>query len=191
MITVQTRSTADVWERLGEDPAWHALRGHGPRGCPSESRIASFLKRQGIRFPAQKALRIRRAVERDFDGLAKEIRRTFANVHDRRVSRERRRQEELRLAVLLQEELAGCGVAPKVARLLMTGAREITQVIPIDSRWLNALEKAGHAIGTADLAHERTYRPIEDVLCEVSYKLGVRPTDADGVPFGWLVSEAV
>ena len=105
---------------------------------------------------------------------------------------ERRRQEEVRLAVLLQEELAGCGVAPKVARLLLLlGAQEITQIIPIDSRWLNALEKAGHAIDTGDLARERTYRPIEDALCDVSYKLGVRPTDADGIPFGWLVSEGV
>ena len=45
MITVQTRSTADLWQRLGDDPAWHALRGGGPLECPSESRLASFLKR--------------------------------------------------------------------------------------------------------------------------------------------------
>jgi hypothetical protein len=82
-------------------------------------------------------------------------------------------------------------VAPKVARLLIMGAQEITQVIPIDSRWQNALGEAGHGIDSASLSREASYRAIEDVLCDVSYELGVRPTDADGIPFGWLLDEGV
>jgi hypothetical protein len=71
------------------------------------------------------------------------------------------------------------------------GASEITQIIPIDSRWQSALDDAGYAIKPADLADEQAYREIEDVLCEVAYGLGVRPTDADGVGFGWVLEEGV
>jgi hypothetical protein len=191
MITAQTRSTMVLWDGLGADRAWHALRRGGPSECPSASALAALLRKHNVRFPAQKAKRIRRATDRDFGGLAAEVRRTFANVHDRRASRDRRRREEIRIAVLLQEELAGCGVAPKIARLLVMGAREITQLIPIDSRWMNALAEAGHTVTPAELARETAYREIEDVLCDASYELGVRPADADGVPFGWLLGEGV
>lgn len=191
MITAQTRSSRPLWDGLRADPAWRALRSGGPQQCPNGTRLASLLKSHGIRFPVQKATRIRRAVDRDFDGLAAEIRTTFARIHDRRVGRDRRRDEEVRLSVLLQDELAGCGVAPKIARLLIMGATEITQVIPIDSRWQNALAEAGYAISVGELAREDKYRALEDVLCEVSYELGVRPTDADGIPFGWLLNEGV
>jgi thermostable 8-oxoguanine DNA glycosylase len=191
MITVQTRSTTDLWNALNADPDWHALRRGGPHRCPSRQSLSTFLKKHGVRFPQQKADRIRRSVDRDFAGLAQEVRRTFESVHDKRVSRGRRRLEEVRLSILLQEVLRGCGVAPKVSRLALLGAQEITQVIPIDSRWVNALEEAGHVVKQADLAHEESYREIEDVLCEVSYGLGVRPIDADGVGFGWALEEGV
>jgi hypothetical protein len=191
MITVQTRSTPPLWIGLSADPAWNALRWGGSTNCPSRSALASLLTKHRIRFPEQKAERIRRAVDRDFEGLASEMRNAFARVHDRRASRERRRTEEVRIAVLLQKELAGCGVAPKVARLAFMGAPEVTQVIPIDSRWINALREAGHTVEQSQLAHEEPYREIEATLCEVCDRLGVRPTLADGIPFGWLLGEGV
>jgi hypothetical protein len=135
-------------------------------------------------------VRIRRSLDRDFDGLGAEMRRAFTATHDARRSPAIRRVEEVRLAVLLQDELAGCGVAPKIARLLLLGAREITQVIPIDSRWQSALRGVGCDVTPSDLANERRYRDVEDELCEASYRLGVRPVDADGVGFGWLFEEA-
>jgi hypothetical protein len=130
-----------------------------------------------------------RAFRRDFDGLAREIRCTFARVHDQRRDRDTRRSEELRLAALFANELAGCGVAPKVARLALAGAPEVTQLIPIDSRWQGALREAGVNVTPADLTNETRYRVIEDAIVEAAHALGVRPCDADGVGFGWLFEE--
>jgi hypothetical protein len=186
---VQTRITNDLWLGLRDDPAWNAICRGGPEECPPKASLTATLRRHGIRFPIQKAERLRKARSRDFGAIAREIRQTFEKVHDRRSNPGRRRQAELALSTLLQEELRGCGVAPKVSRLALTmGASEITQLIPIDSRWQSALEEAGHGIRPADLADEARYRPIEDVLVEVSHELGIRPTDADGIGFGWLVS---
>lgn len=189
MITSMTRSTNDLWEGLAADPTWEKIRGGGPEACPSEAFLRRFLAAHRIRFPAQKALRIRRSLDRDFAGLAKEMRSTFATVHDARRDKTIRRREEVRLAVLLQEELAGCGVAPKIARLALMGAQEITQVIPLDSRWQNALREHGYDLTPAQLANEPRYREFEDAICEASYVLGVRPTDADVVPFGWTFED--
>lgn len=191
VITAMTRSSVELWDGLGRDPDWQHMRRGGPDACPSRDTLQRFLAKHRVRFPAQKAVRIRRAIDRDFDGLAGEIRAVFANVHDTRRDRDTRRREEIRLAVLLQEELAGCGVAPKIARLALMGASEITQVIPIDSRWQNALRDAGVDVTPAQLGTEKRYRPIEDALCEAAWELGVRPVDADGVPFGWLFGEGV
>lgn len=191
MITSMTRSTNELWDGLRADAEWNALRKGGPRECPSRPTIERFLRGHGIRFPAQKAARIRSSIDRDFEGLAIEMRQTFAQVHDRRRDRVARREAEVRLSVLIQEELKGCGVAPKIARLLIMGATEVQQVIPIDSRWMSALDKAGYELNAAALANEKLYRPIEDVLCEASYRLGVTPATADGVPFGWLFNEGV
>jgi hypothetical protein len=136
-------------------------------------------------------VRIRRALDRDFDGLAREMRETFARIHDKRRDRDTRRREEVRLAVLLQEELAGCGVAPKIARLALLRAEEVTQLIPVDSRWQNALREHGADVTPGDLTNERRYRDVEDVLVEVAYELKVTPVSADGIPFGWLLGEGV
>jgi hypothetical protein len=134
---------------------------------------------------------IRRALDRDFDGLAREMRETFARIHDKRRDRDTRRREEVRLAVLLQEELAGCGVAPKIARLALLGASEVSLVIPIDSRWVSSLREQGADVTPAQLSNERRYREIEDVLVEAAYALKVTPACADGIPFGWLLGEGV
>jgi hypothetical protein len=191
MVTVQTRMTADFWTAMNGDPDWRAVVRGGPERCPSGRSLYSLLSRHGVRFPRQKADRMRHASGCDFDSLAAEVRQTFGHVHDKGATRERRRAEEVRLAVLVQEVLGGCGVAPKVSRLALLGAREITQVIPIDSRWQTSLAKAGHVIDPGDLVRESSYRRIEDVLCEVSHELGVRPCDADGVGFGWVLGEEV
>ena len=191
MITAMTRSTSELWDGLRADPAWRRLRREGPDACPPTLQLARFLAKHRVRFPRQKAERIRRSLRCDFDGLAREMRRTFADVHDARRDRDRRRRAEVHLAELLQTEFAGCGVAPKIARLALLGAPEVTQVIPIDSRWMNALREAGFEIRPPQLANERRYRFFEDALCEAAYALGVRPTDADGIPFGWLLNEGV
>jgi hypothetical protein len=135
-------------------------------------------------------VRIQRALARDFEGLAREMRETFARIHDKRRDRDMRRREEVRLAVLLQEELAGCGVAPKIARLALLGADEVTQLIPVDSRWQNALREHGADVTPAHLTNERRYREVEDVLVEVAYELKVTPVSADGAGFGWALPSA-
>src|SRR5580704_17139077 len=68
-ITSLTRSTPDLREGLYADPEWLRLRREGPSGCPPVRSLRRFLAKHRIRFPAQKAVRIRRAVDRDFDGL--------------------------------------------------------------------------------------------------------------------------
>lgn len=191
MITSMTRSSSELWGGLAADPQWGRMRTEGPKGCPSEATLVRFLAKHRVRFPAQKAVRIRRSVDRDFAGLAKEMRSIFTQVHDARRDRATRRREDLRLAVLMQEELAGCGVAPKIARLALLGASEVTQLIPLDSRWQNALREHGYELTPAQLSNENRYREFEDAICEASYVLGVRPSDADGVPFGWIFEEGV
>jgi hypothetical protein len=191
MITSMTRSSVELWDGLHDDPEWMRLTRGEPSACPSQARVRRLLVRHNIRFPAQKAARIRRAIDRDFDGFAEEMRATFAGVHDRRRARDVRRREEVRLAVLLQDLLARCGVAPKIARLAIMGAPEITQLIPIDSRWMNALREAGADVTPTQLATESRYFQIEEAICEAAYRLKVHPSVADGIPFGWLVGEGV
>jgi hypothetical protein len=191
MITSMTRSTPELWQELAADPEWRRMGREGPAGCPNQRALSRFLRHHGIRFANQKAARLRRAVDRPFERIADELRDTFARVHDRRRARDVRRREEVRLAELLQDGLAGCGVAPKIARLALLGAREITQIIPIDSRWMTALREHGADVTPAQLSSEQRYRDVEDVLVQVSYELGVTPAVADGIPFGWLLGEGV
>jgi len=186
MITSQQLINADLWNRLENDPRWRTLRAGGPGACPSERAIATLFKEQRIRFPKQKAHRIRLARSRDFAGIALLSRSVLREAHDRRSRPEKLRAAEVNLAVALQEELAGCGVAPKIARLLMRFTGEFEHVIPVDSRWKNALDAVGVTVEQADFARENTYVIIENELARAAYDLGVSPVHADGAVFGWV-----
>jgi hypothetical protein len=188
-VTAMTRDTPALWAGMDADTEWIRLMRKGPDECPSLELLQALLARHRIRFPAQKALRIRRSVDRDFAGLAKAMRETFARVHDKRLNQAARRRAEIDLAVQFQKELSGCGVAPKIARLALMRAEEVTQVIPIDSRWQNALAEQGVEVTPGQLSHESRYRVIEDELCAAAHELGVWPKIADWLPFGWLLPE--
>lgn len=186
MITSQQLMTDDLWKRLDADARWRSLRGGGPRGCPSERSLALLFRDQKIRFPRQKAARIKASENRDFEGLATLTRSVLRDNHDRQAHRETRRREEVRVAVALQDELGGCGVAPKIARLALRFTGEFEQLVPIDSRWQNALSAVGVEVEQSSFARESTYVLIEDEIARAAYSLGVPPALADGAVFGWV-----
>ena len=71
--------------------------------------------------------------------------------------------------VTIQREFASCGVAPKVSRLILTGADWGLHLVPIDSRWTAALRSNGFEVAAADLASEPRYRAIEEAICRCAY----------------------
>jgi hypothetical protein len=186
MITSQQLINEDLWKRLDADTRWRSLRSGGPKGCPSERTLAALFRDQRIRFPAQKAARIRSAKTRDFEALGTLARSILRDNHDRRVNRETLRREEVRLAIALQDELGGCGVAPKIARLALRFVGEFDHLVPVDSRWKNALAAVGVEVAETDFAHERTYILIEEEIARAAYSLDVSPVMADGAIFGWI-----
>lgn len=185
MITSQQLISEDLWARLDADERWRGLRNGGPSACPSERALASLFRDQRVRFPKQKAARIRTARDRDFEGLAALARSVLRENHDRRARRETLRREEVRLAVALQDELGGCGVAPKIARLALRFVGEFDHVVPLDSRWRNALAAVGVEVDQSAFAREASYILIEDEIARAAYSLGVSPVMSDGAIFGW------
>jgi hypothetical protein len=189
VVTAMT-SAEGLWDRLQQDEkGWQGLVGGGPSNIPSARRIEKILRTNKVRFPAQKAARIHESRKREFDCIALYMRVAFADVHDKKKSVLDRRSMELDLAAMIQDELAGCGVAPKIARLMMYGCEETAQVIPVDSRWQSALAERGVEVTPADLTNEQRYRRVEDAIVDACRLLRVRPKDADGIAFGWLATE--
>ena len=186
MITSQQRSTPEGSLALRRDKKWQNVRLSGATSCPSAPVLERILRSHSIRFPHQKAARMVQAAERDFEALASLSREVLLDNHDRGARRGRLRREELRVAVAIQEELRGCGVAPKIARLMMGLVGEFEHVVPLDSRWMSALERAGAAVDRGAFARESTYRIIEDEIVAAAYDLRVLPLFADGAVFGWI-----
>jgi hypothetical protein len=186
MITSQQLISDDLWTRLNADARWRSLGSGGPKACPSEFSLAALFGDQKIRFPKQKAARIRTARNRDFEGLATLARSVLREHHDRRARRETLRREEVRLAVAMQAELGGCGVAPKIARLALRFIGEFDHLVPIDSRWQNALGAVGVEIEQSSFSREASYFAIEEEIARAAYSLGVSPVMSDGAIFGWL-----
>jgi hypothetical protein len=188
MITSQQLITEDLWNRLDADARWRALRNGGPMACPSERTLTSLFRDQRIRFPQQKATRVKRAQTRDFTGLAAFARSLLRDTHDKRARPDTLRREEVRLAVALQEELSGCGVAPKIARLALRFCGEFEQLVPIDSRWQNALAAVGVEVEQVEFARESSYVLIENEIARAAQSLSVPPALCDAAVFGWLAA---
>lgn len=187
MITAQQRSSEVFWQGINADARWRALRNGGARNCPRESTLVRILSENRVRFPQQKAERLRLGASKDFEQIAAAARLVLRERHDAGARRAARRAAEVELAELIQHQLRGCGVAPKVARLMMKlPDGDFEHVVPIDSRWQGALESVGSAIEPASLAKESTYRAIEDQIVRAAYALRVEPLLADGAIFGWL-----
>lgn len=187
MITAQQRSSEEFWKGINADPRWRALRNGGARNCPRESTLVRILADNRVRFPQQKAERLRLGASKDFERIAAAARLVLRERHDTGARRAARRTAEVELAELIQHELRGCGVAPKVSRLMMKlPDGDFEHVVPIDSRWQAALDTAGATVDPASLAKESTYRAIEDQIVRAAYALRVEPMLADGAIFGWL-----
>jgi hypothetical protein len=187
MITVQTRMTAAFWRDLDADRRWRNLLHDGPEGLPPTRVVRRLLRDHGVRFASQKADRIRTASSRQWDLIAESALAARGTLNVR--TRQRHRLVELAAADTIQRELASCGVAPKVSRLMLTGADWALHLVPIDSRWVSALRSHGFDVLAADLASETRYRAIENAICRCAYVHRIPPVYADGVVFGWLSSE--
>ena len=186
MITSQQRDSVELWRRLGVDRRWMDLRTRGPHACPSEAGVERLLRDNAIRFPRQKAERMCQGAGRDFEALARVGREVLRSAHDVGARREQHRAAEVRFAEALQDELGGCGVAPKIARLMMILLGPFQHVVPLDSRWQSALEREGAQVDRGGFSREATYRVFEDEIAEAAYDLRVLPVFADGAVFGWI-----
>jgi hypothetical protein len=187
MITVQTRMSVPFWRDLDADPRWRDLLRNGPEGLPPRRVIQLLLRDHGVRFAGQKAERIRTAASREWGLIAESAFAARGTLQVR--TRQRHRLTELAAVETIQRELASCGVAPKVSRLMLTGADWALHLVPIDSRWMVALRSHGFEVAAADLSSEPRYRAIEEAICQCAYAHRVPPLYADGVVFGWLSSE--
>ncbi len=190
MITVQTRSAMDLWDGLHEDPRWSALRRGGPEDSPPRRSLYVFLKKHGVRFPQQKAERIRQAFDRDFAALADEVRETFGRIQTREPRPSAPRgSEALDLApgrpsgVRGRSEGVAVGPAGRSGDHADHPHRLALAERPRRSRLRH---QAGRPRQRRLLPRDRG-RPLRGL-----YRLGVpAPPTRDGVGFGWVLAEGV
>jgi len=187
MVTSQTRITASFWERLNEHEEWRGLVRANGRQLPTRSSLERCFRETGIRFPRQKAERLKTSRNVSFEELASATRGMLASTHDRGASWKARRQAEVRIAELVEQRLRGAGVAPKIARLMLTGTGDCHHLVPIDSRWLATLARLGVVVSPQQLSRESGYRLVEDQIVRAAHELRVHPVLADGIAFGWLL----
>lgn len=192
MITVQQRVNKAFTDRLDRDPTWLALTASEYRNRPPVAVLSDMFERVGVRFGATRTGQIREAWNRGFENLAWQIRTILRANHDQRAPAPKLRQVELEVARIIQYELYGCNVGPKVARLMMIWGHndilgeDFRHVVPVDSRWLTALAAGATsavAIDPRALAREDRYREIEDEICRAAYDLDVLPFEADKAVF--------
>lgn len=192
MITRQQRITAEFWRKIHSDADWRGLEESTEESPPSELYPNELLSRLGVRAPSIKAAQIRKAWNRDWQALASLGAKAFAELAAQRDNSSGCRDIETRLASRIQVELRGCGVGPKISRLMMIwkphfGMGSVYRhVIPLDSRWQAALVKSGAALPSGVLLQETGYRAVEDEVCRAAYEIGIPPFIADGAVFGWI-----
>jgi hypothetical protein len=187
VLTSMQRIDEGFWDAFYADTDWLALVHAGaqdPR--PPVAAIQNMLRQHGVRRHRDKGAWIFRAWdELDVDAMASAGEQA---IHEGATNRE----SELLLVDSLLHECGGMGVGPKVARLMMIWEPEratmglpFRHVIPLDRRWINALESHGVLI-EQNLSYEEQYRVVENEICAAAYDAGLAPFEADGAVFGWL-----
>jgi hypothetical protein len=197
MITVQTPIGPSFHAAMLDDDVWRKLLFYTHDEMVwSEEAILRCLLEHGVRFAEDKVARIRRAWD---DGGFEEICTASESITARlsgMSSGPDQRPVELGMVdVLLRELPRGCGVGPKIARLMMIWSLEngigafgsaYRHVVPLDSRWLNEFRRLGVHIPREELGNEHSYRRVEQAVCDACYELDVLPFEADGAVFGWM-----
>lgn len=193
MITRQQRISNSFWNRVFLDRTWRTISESYPKKRPHFRVVQDTLHHLNIRFADSKARQICNAWDRDFATISKTMRTVLSHHHDRGYSNNCR-SAELEVAHLMQVILSGCGVGPKIARLMMLWdpangmGLDFRYVIPIDSRWVNCLIEAGVDPSLLNISTENRYRRVETHLVTAAYELGIFPCEADGIIFGWIRS---
>jgi len=193
MITSQQKINKLFWTQVFQDKNWQKISGMYPKKKPPLDFVKNTLHHLKIRFADNKAQQICNAWDRDFTIIAEEINMALSHNVSQSYSFYIRLYE-LELIDIILRNLSGCGIGPKIARLMMLWDPEngmgldVQHIIPIDSRWLNSLEKAGINSSLLNVSTEKKYRQVEDSLVEASYELNIFPFEADGIIFGWILN---
>ncbi len=187
MVTSQSRSTPSFWNQIGADTRWNRLREGGAEECPNEKSIFTILKENGVRFPSQKADRLRKATRRDPEATASDVRERLRRSHDRFVSarsltgrgRSPRRSFSRRNFVVDVESLQN-----RETYSPTFGVSFPTSRLPIDSRWDERVER-WRSRDRHNRPREGNFalRVIEDDIARAAYDVGIPPALADGVIF--------
>lgn len=190
VVTIRTRVSPTFQDEILEDDEFlEDLFGNQRTNMPAHDVLHRHLADKGIVDAIKKAGYIRAAWNRDWDWLAKEIRVTMRDHHDKSESMRNLRQQELRLARMLQDELHGCGVGPKISRLMLRSSlggydSPLCHTIPLDTRWQNVLKDNGVQFVKNVFSNEKTYTQLEDAICSAAMDMGFPPSVADFMVFG-------
>lgn len=193
MITRQQKINELFWTQVFQDRVWQNISGIYPKKKPQLDLVKNTLNRLKIRFADSKAQQICNAWDRDFRLIAEAMNTTLIHKANQNNSYYIRLYE-LELIDIILKNLSGCGIGSKITRLMMLWdpengmGLEFQHIIPIDSRWLNILKKAGVNSSLLNISTEKKYRKVEGNLVEASYELNIFPFEADGIIFGWLLN---
>lgn len=193
MITSQQKISELFWTQVFQDKIWQKISRIYPKKKPQLDLVKNTLHRLKIRFADNKAQQICNAWDRDFKSIAEATNIILSHNANQSYSLYIRLYE-LELIDIILRNLSGCGTGPKIARLMMLWnpengmGLEFQHIIPIDSRWLNSLKKAGVNPSLLNVSTEKKYRQVEDDLVEASYELNIFPFEADGIIFGWILN---
>lgn len=193
MITRQQKINELFWNKVFRDKIWQDISGIYPKKKPQLDLVKNALNQLKIRFADSKAQQICNAWDRDFKSIAEAMNTTLmykANQNNSYCIR----LYELELIDIILKNLSGCGIGSKITRLMMLWdpkngmGLDFQHIIPIDSRWLNSLKKAGVNPSLLNISTEKNYRQVEGNLVEASYELNIFPFEADGIIFGWILN---
>lgn len=127
-----------------------------------------------IRYPEIKAKYI--AVNRDF--IIKNQDRLFQKIERSQIGN---KADEKFIVDFLRESFTGLGL--KQSRNLMQDLGRLQYQVPIDTRVRKQLEKSGINIGEGSFSNEGYYLRIQEVIWEISERIGILPCVFDAVAF--------
>ena len=188
VLTSRQRISGYFWDNLSRQPLWQTIWEGIEETPPRIDSIERLLREVGIRTPPKKAAWIAKAwKEVDWSRLAKDINSQVKAGHTR---------DSNLCAVDVLKVLRGIGVGPKIRRLMLIWEpyRDANHgrwgfcpyLIPIDARWIRALNESGFSVSLADLNSEEKYREVENEVVDASASVGLLPYEADRLIFGSL-----
>ena len=183
VVTPWQKIDDDFWDQLMAQPLWKQLMAESYNRSPSVAQLRNMMKACGSRSPAKKAHAIHEALRKDLSfwtSMSAAVNRALKTGNERAFELE---------AVAAVSALKGCGVGPKVARLMLIypdrpGCRPLCQnIVPIDQRWINYLTGYGCDLSGYNLKSKKMYLQLEDKIVAAAAEAGLTGVEADRLVF--------